>query len=221
MQARVLLIQQADIRLIRALRQQGFAVQNCDSGVEAGTKVHKAQCVVLDLELPGVPGLELVKEWRRDGIVAPVLVLASRHAADAKVKALDAGADALVTKPYDRAELIAQVKALLRRTGPADGPVLQVDDLEIDTETRIVRRAGQSIKLTRREYALLQYLAASRGKVVTRAMILANLYGSKHRRSSNIIDVHIYGLRTKIDKGFERPLIHTCYGEGYALRCDA
>jgi DNA-binding response OmpR family regulator len=219
---RVLLIQKPDVRLKRALQEQGYLVDTAASGVEGNEAVLAGDChlVVLDLELPGKNGLRLVEEWRRHGINAAVLVLTARDNAEEKVKALNAGADTLVAKPYDRDELVAQIRALLRRANPLDHPVLQVGDLEIDTSAREVRRAGQQIRLTRREYALLQYLASNRGKIVSRSMILANLFDSDGSITSNVVDVHIYGLRAKIDKGFDRPLIVTCYGEGYSLRSD-
>jgi DNA-binding response OmpR family regulator len=221
---RVLLVQKPDFHLKRALRQLGYAVDTADSAVDASEVVLAANCdvVVLDLELPGIQGLRFVKEWRSKGITAPVLALSSRQAADEKVKALNVGADALLAKPYDREEVVAQVKALLRRTSPPENAVVQVGDLEIDTAARVVKRAGRTIRLTRREYALLQYLAANRGKIVSQAMILANLFQrGEEPITSNVVAVHIYGLRAKIDKGFDQPLIVTRYGEGYSLRRDA
>ena len=216
-------MQKPDFRLTQALKSQGYDVETVESGAEASQLALAGECnaVVLDLELPGKPGLRFVEQWRRNGITAPVLVLTSQHAGEHKVKALNVGADALVTKPYDRDELVAQIKALLRRTNPTDGPVLQVGDLEIDTAARAVKRAGRPIRLTRREYALLQYLASNRGKVVSRSMILANLFDREGAIRSNVVEVHIYGLRAKIDKGFKQSLIVTRYGEGYTLRGDA
>ncbi|MBI1830899.1 MAG: response regulator transcription factor [Planctomycetes bacterium] len=207
----------------RALQEHGYFVEFAESAVEADLKVQGIDwnLVVLDLELPGRSGLRFVEEWRTIGIAAPVLALTSQQAGREKAKALDLGADVLVTKPYDREELTAQIRALLRRARPADSGVVRVHDLEIDASARSVTRAGRSIKLTRREFAILQYLAAYQGKVVSRSMIRTYLFGHGRRSRSNVVDVHIRGLRNKIDKDFDVPLIETCYGEGYKLRADA
>ena len=217
---RVLLIQKPDLHLKRALLECDYIVDTAESTVEADQKIHAAEynLVVLDLELPGRSGLKFVQEWRGSGINAPVLALVSRNAAEEKVKVLNVGADFLVTKPYERGELTAQIRALLRRVQPTENSVLAVFDLEIDVAARSVKRAGQTIKLTRREFALLHFLASNRGKVVSRSMILANLFGGDEPVTSNVVDVHIRSLRVKLDTDSSSPMILTCYGEGYMFR---
>ena len=219
---RVLLVQKPDLHLKRTLQAEGFFVEIAESAVEADIRVQEIDwnLVVLDLELPGRSGLRFVEEWRTSGIESPVLVLTARVAGRENVRALDAGADVLVTKPYDREELAAQIRAILRRARPADSRVIRVHDLKIDPAARSVSRGGKAIKLTRREFALLQYLAAYQGKVVSRSMMRAYLYGHGNSCPSNVIDVHIRALRRKIDGDFDLSLIETCYGEGYKLRAE-
>jgi DNA-binding response OmpR family regulator len=140
------------------------------------------------------------------------------YAVHDKVVGLDFGADDYLTKPFQLEELMARLRALLRRSHQVKDPMLRVFDLEIDTAARTVKRAGQTIHLTPREFALLQFLAFHRGKVVTRTMIWEHLYDEYDENTSNVVDVYIRYLRTKIDKGFDPPLILTRWGEGYMLR---
>ncbi|HEV3238738.1 MAG TPA: response regulator transcription factor, partial [Gemmataceae bacterium] len=137
-----------------------------------------------------------------------------------RVRGLDIGADDYLTKPFELEELLARLRALIRRTHQAKDPVLRILDLEIDTAARTVKRAGQTIHLTPREYALLQFLAYHRGKVVSRTMIWEHLYDEYDENTSNVVDVYIRYLRNKIDKGFDPPLIITRWGEGYQLRTE-
>jgi DNA-binding response OmpR family regulator len=162
--------------------------------------------------------LTLLKEWRQHGINIHILVLTAKDAVDDKVTGLDLGADDYLTKPFQLEELMARLRALLRRSHQVKDPLLRVFDLEIDTAARTVKRAGQVIHLTPREFALLQFLAFHRGKVVTRTMIWEHLYDEYDENTSNVVDVYIRYLRTKIDKGFDPPLILTRWGEGYMLR---
>jgi len=173
---------------------------------------------VLDIMLPKVDGLTLLKKWRKNGLKSHVLMLTARDQLDDKVKGLDTGADDYLTKPFELEELLARVRALVRRGHQVKDPVLRVFDLELDTAARTVRRSGQSIHLTPREYGLLEFLAFHRGRVVTRTMIWEHLYDEHDESTSNVVDVYIRYLRNKIDKGFEPPLILTRWGEGYMLR---
>jgi DNA-binding response OmpR family regulator len=210
--------------LARALRQgleeEGFAVDIAFDGDEAG---HKAagtnyDVIVLDLMLPKKDGLTLLKEWRSAGNQTHVIVLTARGALDDKVKGLDIGADDYLTKPFELEELLARIRALIRRRHQTKDPVLRIYDLVIDTAARTVKRGGLNIHLTPREYSLLEFLAYNRGKVVTRTMIWEHLYDEHDESTSNVVDVYIRYLRNKIDKGSELPLILTRWGEGYMLR---
>jgi DNA-binding response OmpR family regulator len=212
--------------MVRALRQgleeEGFAVDVALDGEEADYKARTANydLIILDVMLPKEDGLSLLQKWRRAGIATHVLVLTARGAIEDKVKGLDLGADDYLTKPFQWEELLARLRALIRRGHQVKDPVLRVYDLEIDTAGRTVKRAGQAIHLTPREYALLQFLAFHRGKVVSRSMIWEHLYDEHDENTSNVVDVYIRYLRTKIDKGFDPPLILTRWGEGYLLRGD-
>ncbi len=206
--------------LKRGLEEEGFAVDLAEDGEEADFKARSAtyDVVVLDLMLPKKDGLSLLRDWRRDGIATHVLCLTAKDTTDDKVRGLDIGADDYLTKPFQLEELLARLRALIRRQHQIKDPVIRVHDLEIDTAARLVRRGGQSIHLTPREYALLEFLAFHRGKVVTRTMIWEHLYDEYDESTSNVVDVYIRYLRTKLDKGFEMPLILTRWGEGYLLR---
>jgi DNA-binding response OmpR family regulator len=206
--------------LRRGLEEEGFAVDLAEDGEEADFKARGASydVIVLDLMLPKKDGLTVLREWRRDGMTTHVLCLTARDTTDDKVRGLDIGADDYLTKPFQLEELLARMRALIRRSHQVKDPTIRVHDLEIDTAARTVKRAGQSIHLTPREYALLQYLAFHRGKVVTRTMIWEHLYDEHDENTSNVVDVYIRYLRSKIDKGFDTALILTRWGEGYLLR---
>jgi DNA-binding response OmpR family regulator len=210
--------------LVKALKQgleeEGFAVDTAYDGEEGDYKATTANydVIILDLMLPKADGLTLLQRWRRSGMETHVLVLTARGGIEDKVKGLNLGADDYLTKPFQLEELLARLRALIRRGHQAKDPVLRVHDLEIDTAARTVKRAGRSIHLTPREFALIQFLAYHRGKVVTRSMIWEHLYDEHDENTSNVVDVYIRYLRTKIDKGFDPPLILTRWGEGYMLR---
>ena len=222
---RVLLIEDHK-PLVRALRQgleeEGFAVDTAYDGEEGDFKARSAEydAVILDLMLPKIDGLTLLQRWRHDGLKTHVLVLTARGGIDDKVRGLDLGADDYLAKPFELEELFARLRALIRRGHQVKDPVLRVHDLEIDTAGRTVKRAGQTIHLTPREFALLEFLAFHRGKVVSRTMIWNHLYDEQDENTSNVVDVYIRYLRNKIDKGFDTPLIQTRWGEGYLLRGD-
>jgi DNA-binding response OmpR family regulator len=212
--------------LVRALRQgleeEGYAVDVAFDGEEADYKAKTVEydAVVLDIMLPKVDGLTLLQRWRKAGVKTHVLMLTARDTLDDKVTGLDAGADDYLTKPFELEELLARVRALVRRGHEVKDPLIRVHDLEIDTAARSVKRAGQPIHLTPREYGLLEFLAFHRGRVVTRTMIWEHLYDEHDESTSNVVDVYIRYLRNKIDKGFDPPLILTRWGEGYMLRAD-
>jgi len=210
--------------LVRALRQgleeEGFAVDVAYDGEEGDFKARSAEydLIILDLMLPHVDGLTLLQGWRKKGLQTHVLVLTARGTLEDKVHGLDLGADDYLTKPFELEELLARIRALIRRTHQAKDPVIRIFDLEIDTVARTVKRASTVIHLTPREFALLQFLALHRGKVVTRTMIWEHLYDENDQNTSNVVDVYIRYLRNKIDKDFDPPLILTRWGEGYQLR---
>jgi DNA-binding response OmpR family regulator len=223
---RVLLVEDTQA-LAKALRQgleeEGFAVDVATDGEEADVKCRSTSydVIVLDIMLPKVDGLTLLKRWRAAGINTHVLMLTAKSTTPDKVAGLDTGADDYLSKAnLDLEELFARIRALVRRGHQQKDPVLRCYDLEIDTAARTVRRAGQAIHLTPREYALLEFLAFHRGKVVTRSMIWEHLYDEYDENTSNVVDVYIRYLRNKVDKGFDPPLILTRWGEGYMLRGD-
>jgi DNA-binding response OmpR family regulator len=222
---RVLLVEdhQPLVRILKqGLEEEGFAVDAARDGEEADYKARTANydAIILDLMLPKEDGLSLLKRWRRNGMKTHVLVLTARSSIEDKVKGLDSGADDYLTKPFELEELLARLRALVRRGHQVKDPVIRIFDLEIDTAAHTVRRAGQEIHLTPREYALLEFLAFHHGEVVTRSMIWEHLYNEEDENTSNVVDVYIRYLRNKIDKGFDPPLILTRWGEGYQLRSD-
>jgi len=210
--------------LVRALRQaleeEGFAVDVAEDGEEGDFKARHEEydVIILDVMLPKIDGITLLEKWRADGLTTHVLMLTARSSIDDKVRGLNLGADDYLAKPFELEELMARLRALIRRGHQVKSPTIKVLDLEIDTAARLVKRAGQEIGLTPKEYALLEFLAFHRGKVVTRTMIWDHLYDEKNENTSNVVDVYIRYLRNKIDKGFDPPLILTRWGEGYMLR---
>ena len=173
--------------------------------------------IVLDLTLPGLDGLEVLRRLRDRGCAAPVLVLTARDSVDDRVRGLDSGADDYLVKPFAFAELLARVRVLLRRGAPQTS-VIQVGDLVIDVASRSVERAGRPIELTSKEFSLLEYMARHAGEVVTRTMISEHVWDINFDTLSNVIDVYIRYLRRKIDDPFEAKLIQTRRGVGYVLQ---
>lgn len=206
--------------LRRGLEEEGYAVDLAEDGEIADYKARATtyDVIILDVMLPKVDGLTLLKSWRESGNIAHVLMLTAKDSTSDKIAGLDSGADDYLAKPFQLDELLARLRALLRRQHQAKDPVLRVHDLEIDTASRVVKRGGVAIHLTPREFGMLQLLALHAGKVVTRTMIWNHLYDEFDENTSNVVDVYIRYLRTKIDKGHDVPLIHTRWGEGYLLR---
>lgn len=206
--------------LKQALEEEGFAVDTALDGEEGAYKAKATtyDAIILDLMLPKEDGLSLLRRWRRDGLTTHVLMLTARGAIEDKVRGLDLGADDYLTKPFELNELLARLRALVRRGYQVKDPVLRIHDLAIDTATHSVRRGGQLLHLSPREYSLLEFLAFHRGQVVSRSQIWEHLYDEQDESTSNVVDVYIRYLRNKIDKGFDPPLILTRWGEGYLLR---
>ncbi|MGH7519135.1 MAG: response regulator [Gemmatimonadales bacterium] len=174
--------------------------------------------LVLDLRLPGMTGLEVLRTLRDRGVTTPVLVLTAQDAVDFKVQALRMGADDYVTKPFAFEELLARVEALSRRPKELKSPVLRVADLELDTTTREVRRGGRAIELTPKEYAVLEYLMRHAGRVLSRTLITEYAWDYHFDPGTNIVDVVINRLRKKVDSAHEHKLLHTVRGVGYVVK---
>lgn len=219
---RVLIIEDyAPLRkaLIRGLKESGFSVDATGDGEEGlwYAESNPYDVIILDLMLPGMSGWDILQSLRQQGNTVPVLVLTARDAVDDRVKGLDLGADDYLVKPFAFEELLARLRALVRRGYQKKDPIIRIADLEIDTIRKLVRRGGNLISLTPREYALLEYLAFREGEVVSRSDIWEHVYDFHSEASSNVVDVYIGYLRRKIDKGFKQKLIHTRRGMGYWL----
>ncbi len=205
--------------LRQGLTEAGFVVDVASDGEQglAAARREDYTLVICDVMLPRRDGFSLVAELRRAGLVTPVLFVTARDEVDARVRGLDLGGDDYLVKPFAFAELLARVRALIRRT-PARAPdVYQVADLVCDPRARRVERAGRRIDLTPKEFALLQFLIERAGEVVSRAVLADRVWDMNFESDTNVIDVHIRRLRAKIDVASARPLIHTVRGVGYVL----
>ena len=207
--------------LRRALELEGYEIELAADGNEALDRLESASepdAMILDLLMPGVDGLEVCRRLRSTGSKLPVLMLTARTEIENRVAGLDAGADDYVTKPFALEELLARVRALLRRTTDESGEVLQFADLELDPATREVRRAVRTIELTRTEFSLLELFMRNPRQVLTRSIIFERVWGYDFGFASNSLDVYIGYLRRKTEAGDEPRLIQTVRGVGYALR---
>ena len=210
--------------LRRALELEGYEIELASDGAEALTTLAhedgQPDAVILDVLMPGVDGLEVCRRLRAAGNPVPVLMLTARDEIENRVAGLDAGADDYVTKPFALEELLARVRALLRRTtnGDGGGELLSFADVTLDLGTREVRRGGRPIELTRTEFALLELFLRNPRQVLTRSIIFERVWGYDFGFASNSLDVYIGYLRRKTEAGGEPRLIHTVRGVGYALR---
>lgn len=206
--------------LRRGLSEEGYSADVAYDGEEGGfmAETEPYDLIILDIMLPKKDGIAVLKNLRKEGIKTPVLMLTAKDAVSDKIRGLDSGADDYITKPFDFDELLARVRSLLRRKGEVKSAVITIADLEIDTAGHQVKRGGKEIPLSAREYALLEYLAYNKEKVVSRTDISEHIYDYDFDLDSNIIDVYINFLRNKIDKGFDKKLIHTIRGAGYILK---
>ena len=207
--------------LIKGLRESGYTVEHAGDGRDGLFRATEGQfdLVVTDRMLPHMDGLTIIQLMRQKGLATPVLVLSALGSVDDRIRGLKAGGDDYLTKPFAFAELLARIEALLRRSsGVSETTKLKIADLEFDLLARRVVRAGREIELTARELKLLEFLMRRAGQVVTRTMLLEGVWDLHFDPQSNLIDVHISRLRHAIDKGAERPLIHTIRGSGYVLR---
>jgi two-component system, OmpR family, copper resistance phosphate regulon response regulator CusR len=204
----------------RGLHAEGFTVELAADGQEGLSSVESDQfdLMILDLMLPKLSGSELLKRARRTNPSLPILVLSARDNMEDKVKHFEAGADDYLTKPFDFAELVVRVRALLRRTPVERTDVILLSDLEVNRLTRQVRRGSQRIELTGKEYALLEYLLSSPSRVFSRSMILNHVWDQSFEGVTNIVDVYVRHLRRKVDDPFPVKLIHKVRGVGYCVR---
>ncbi|HEY8286702.1 MAG TPA: response regulator transcription factor [Chloroflexota bacterium] len=203
-----------------SLSEEGYAVDRAYDGVE-GQELAEAlgyDAIILDLLLPRKDGLEVCRTLRQRRVIAPILILTARDAVADRVRGLDSGADDYLVKPFALHELLARLRALLRRTSPQKDAMLAAGDLSLDPATRHVARAGRRIVLTTREFTLLEYFLRHQGQVLTRAQIETHLWGYDYEGASNVIDVCVRRLRRKIDDPFAAKMVETLYGAGYRLR---
>jgi heavy metal response regulator len=206
----------------QGLRESDFVVDVARTGPEGLEFALAAEydLILLDVMLPGMDGLTLLKHLRKRGQTNPVLLLTARDAVEDRVAGLDAGSDDYLTKPFAFPELLARVRALLRRPPLQTGTTLRLADLEMDTLNREVRRSGQLIDLSQREYTLLNYLMRHPRQVLTRTQIAEHIWNFDFASDSNVVDVYIGYLRRKIDRGFTPQLIHTVRGVGYRISAE-
>ena len=219
-----LLVVEDDLNLARfiqkGLQEERYAVDVAADG-EAGlllAAVNPYDLIILDIMLPKLDGLKVCSRLRNERKTVPILLLTARESIEDKVTGLDSGADDYLTKPFAFAELLARVRALLRRNSSQPAGRLKADGLELDPVSHRVWRAGQEILLTNKEFALLEYLLRNADQVLTRTAIIEHVWDIHYDSMTNIVDVHIRALRAKIDRDFDPPLIHTVRGVGYVLK---
>ena len=221
---RILIVE--DERGVARFLKRGFEAESMTADVAADGNEGAAMAreidydaIVLDLMLPGKDGMDILRELRGAGRTTPILILSARGEVEDRVRGLDLGADDYLSKPFAFAELLARVRALLRRPGDAErGSVLKVDDLTMDLLTRKVKRGDREIELTNKEFQLLEYLLRSKNRVLSRVLIIEHIWDMQFDGGTNVVDVVINRLRRKVDDGAPHPLIHTARGVGYVLK---
>lgn len=204
----------------QGLEEEGYVVDVAHDGEEGlyMAETYPIDVMVLDVMLPLMDGLTVLSNLRKKGVQTPVILLTARDALIDKIKGLDTGADDYLTKPFVFEELLARIRSLIRRKTTVKEAVIRIADLEIDTASHQVRRAGKPIALSAKEYSLLEFLAYRKGSVVSRTDIIEHIYNEDADMDSNVVDVYINYLRNKIDKEFSGKLIHTVRGAGYILK---
>ncbi len=214
--------QRAALMLAKGLRKQGYAVDIANDGEDALYKVavNTYDLIILDLVLHGQDGFSICHELRTQGHKFSILILTARDAVQDRVKGLDLGADDYLTKPYEYSELLARIRALLRRAQTTYAESIWISDLEIDLNARCVTRASQRIHLTQKEYSIIEYLARHESKIVSREELSEHAWDESYDAFSNVIDVYMLRLRKKIDLGHDVKLLHTRRGEGYEITAD-
>ena len=208
--------------LSKGLREQTYAVDVAYDGTEAMEKaeINSYDLIILDVMLPGIDGFEVCRQLRERGLRVPILLLTARGGVMDRITGLDRGADDYLTKPFDFGELLARIRALLRRGSELKDTVLQVGDLAVDTRSHTATRNGSAIPLTAKEYSMLEYLARRAGEVVSRADISEHVWEESYDPFSNLIEVYVQRLRRKLDAPNATPLLHTRRGEGYILSAE-
>jgi DNA-binding response OmpR family regulator len=203
--------------LLAALAEAGFQADHCAEGTAAVQQASGYDLLLLDVMLPGMTGLEICRQLRGQGHSLPILLITARDRLEDKVSGLDAGADDYLIKPFQLAELLARVRALLRRAPRSELAVFQVADLSLDPGSRQVHRGGREVRLSSTEFALLEVLMRNRGRVMTRASLLEQVWDYDFAGQDNVLEVYISYLRGKLDKGQDIKLIHTIRGVGYRM----
>ncbi len=204
----------------KGLEEEHYAVDIAYDGEEGLTlaQINEYDLILLDIMLPRLDGMEVLRQIRRNGSNVPILMLTAKDSVEDIVSGLDGGSDDYLTKPFSFDELVARVRALLRRKAKEKMDLLTVGDLSLSTSTHRVKRGGREIELTAKEYALLEYFMRNPNRVLTRVLITEHVWDYHFDPSTNVIDVYVNYLRKKIDQGFEKKLIHTIRGSGYIMK---
>lgn len=208
--------------LKKGLEENSFTVELSFDGEEGlyMAETFPYDAVILDIMLPKVDGFTIMDRLRTKKINVPVIILTARGELENRIKGLNLGADDYLPKPFEFSELLARLKAVIRRSKGTASSIIEIADLTIDTHSKAVKRAKKVIKLSAKEYNILEYLALNKGRVIGRTELIEHIYDAEFDLDSNIIDVYINYLRNKIDKGFDKPLIYTLRGSGYMLKED-
>ncbi|MCP5106347.1 MAG: response regulator transcription factor [bacterium] len=206
----------------KGLEEEHYAADVFHDGKEGvyWATVNDYDLIILDIMLPGKDGIKICDEIRRKHILTPILMLTAKASVSDRVKGLDSGADDYLTKPFAFEELFARVRSLLRRNQSYKTKTLNIADLELDPASRTVTRAGEKIALTGKEYALLEYMMRNKGRVLTEHMILDHTWNMDYDPESNIVNVYVHHLREKVDKGYDKKLIHTLRSRGFTIKDD-
>ncbi len=204
----------------KGLEEEGYAVDVAYDGEDGlfTAENEPSDVIVLDIMLPVIDGMTILKKIRKAGVKTPVLMLTAKDTVMDKVSGLDSGADDYLTKPFHFEELLARLRALIRRGSEVNASVVEIGDLTVNIATHEVRRGGKDVLLSAREYSLLEYMAVNRNKVLSRTLLSEHLYDHDFDLDSNVIDVFINRIRNKIDRGFNIKLIHTIRGAGYMIK---
>lgn len=205
--------------IVKGLKENLYTVDHCENGNDASTliQLHEYDVIVLDINLPDSNGYELCRKWRSEELKTPIIMLTAKTQTDDRIMGLDCGADDYICKPFDFGELLARLRAQIRRQSGQVKTTLEVEDLKLDLVKREVYRAGEKIELTAREFELLEYLMENRGRVLTRTSIIEHVWDMHFDSDTNLVDVFIRYLRRKIDDDHEVKLIQTRRGRGYLI----